>query len=168
MWSRTWTLWPRSTYVTCATLYTTQTCDKACSLCTSTPPCFKDQTIVVHATGGSWVRYFISSLTLKVNDKLVCQWRQVCRNCSFTGTRDSKHECWKRFCNYCIPKQHSGHFATMLHWSLASWQNCFWMFFWYGEHTRPWKHNGTFEHIPSLVLSRCVQIAKQWMTWMLI
>jgi len=38
----------------CDTLYDfTHKCDKACSVCTATPPCFKDQSIVVHATGGS-------------------------------------------------------------------------------------------------------------------
>jgi len=98
----------------CDTLYDKKhKCDKACSLCTATPPCTKDQSKYC----GTCNRWFLSEkcfqnhLTLKVKSKLVCKWRQVCRNCSFTVTTDSKHECFKRFCNYCIKKQPSGHFC---------------------------------------------------------
>ena len=34
---------------------------------------------------------FQNHVTLKVKAKLYCQWRQVCRNRSFTVTGDSKH-----------------------------------------------------------------------------
>ena len=42
---------------------------------------------------------FQNHLTLKVKGKLVCQWRQVCQKCSCLVTSDSKHECFKKFCN---------------------------------------------------------------------
>jgi len=56
------------------------------------------------------VRNVFSYLTLKVIAKLLCQWREVCRNCSYTVTGDSKHECFKSSCNYCNT-QPSGHFC---------------------------------------------------------
>ena len=64
------------------------------------------RSIVVHATGRFLVRYFQNDLTLKVKGKLVCQWRQLCR----TVTGNSKHESFKRFCNYCKKKEAEGHF----------------------------------------------------------
>ena len=57
------------------------------------------------------VKCFQNNLTHKVKGKLICQWRQVCRNCSFAVTGDSKLESFKRFCNYCNKKQHSGQFC---------------------------------------------------------
>ena len=42
------------------------------------------QIIVLHATGGFSVRNVFRIIWLKVKGKLVCQWRQICRNCSFT------------------------------------------------------------------------------------
>jgi len=52
---------------------------------------------------------FQNHLILKVEGKLVCQWRQVCRNCSYSATSDSKHLCFKKFCTFCNKKQSSGH-----------------------------------------------------------
>ena len=70
----------------CDTLYdNTHKCDKACSLCTATPPCTKHQTKYI----GSCNRWLISEkcfqnlLNLNVKGNLVCQWRQVWRKCSF-------------------------------------------------------------------------------------
>jgi len=81
----------------CDTLYDfTHKCDKACSLCTTTPLCTKFQSKYC----GTCNRWFLSekcfrnNLTLKVKGKLVCQWRQVCRNCSYTVTTDFKQECY--------------------------------------------------------------------------
>jgi len=98
----------------CDTLYdNTQKCDKASSLCTATPPCTKN----VPNYCASCNRLFLSEkcfqnhLTHKVKGKLVCQWRQVWRNCSFTVTGDNKHECFKIFCNYCNKKLLSDHFC---------------------------------------------------------
>ena len=77
---------PIGTFVTRVTLYdNTKKCDKACSLCTCTPSCTKDQTMYC----GTCNRWFLSEkcfqnhLVLKLKGKVVCQWRQVCRNCSF-------------------------------------------------------------------------------------
>ena len=98
----------------CDTLYDkTHKCDKACSLFTVILPCFKDQ-LNYFATCNRWFlskKMFQNHLTHNVKGKLVCQWRQVCQNCAFTITGDSKHECIKRFCNYCNKKQLSGHFC---------------------------------------------------------
>ena len=55
-------------------------------------------------------KYFQNHATVKEKDKLVSL-RQVGRNCSFTVTADSRHECFKRPCNYCKNKQPIGHFC---------------------------------------------------------
>ena len=98
----------------CDTLYDhTLKCDKVCPLCTCTPSCTKYQERYF-ATCNRWFlseKCFQNHETLKVKGRLVCQWRQVCRNCSFTVTSDSKHECFQKFCNYCYKNQPSGHFC---------------------------------------------------------
>jgi hypothetical protein len=100
----------------CDTLYdNAHKCDKACYLCTATPPCTKDQKKYC----GPCNRWFLSEkclenhLTLKVKGKLVCQWRQVCRNCSFKVTFGSKHECFKKF--YVTRNNLQAIFATCFH-----------------------------------------------------
>ena len=91
----------------CDTLYdSTHKCDKICSLCTATPPCTKDQS-KYSCTCNRWFlseKCFQNHLILKVKRKLVCQWRQVCRNCSYLVTSDLKHECFKKFCTLCNKK----------------------------------------------------------------
>jgi hypothetical protein len=52
-----------------------------------------------------------NNLTLRVKNTLACEWRQVCQNCSFLTTPDSKHEYFKQFSNYCNNKQASCHFC---------------------------------------------------------
>ena len=101
----------------CDTLYDfTHKCDKACSLCTTTPPCTKDESKYC----GTCNRWFLSAkcfqnhFVLKVKGKLVCQWRQVCRNCSFLVTCNNKHECFKKFCTNCNKLQPSGHFCYVV------------------------------------------------------
>jgi hypothetical protein len=86
----------------------THKCDTACSLCTATPPYTKDQSRYCITCN----KYFLSEkcLNLRVIGKLVCQWRQVCRNCNFLVTLDSKPECFNKLCSYCNRKQPSGHF----------------------------------------------------------
>jgi hypothetical protein len=86
------------------TLYDkTHKCDKVCSLCSATPPCTKDQV----KNCGTCNRYcfsekcFQNHVTLNVKGKLVCQWTEVCRNCSYLVTSDSKHDCFKKFCTFC-------------------------------------------------------------------
>ena len=92
----------------CDKLYDfTHKCDKACSLCTATPPCFKERAKYC-ATCNRWFlseKCFQNHLPNKVKGKLVCQLRKVCRNFSFSVTGDKKHKCFKRFCNYCNKKQ---------------------------------------------------------------
>ena len=70
----------------CDTLYENiHKCDKVSSLCTPTPLCTKYQT----KQCGTCNRRFLSEkcfqnhLILEVKGKLVCQWRQVCLNCSY-------------------------------------------------------------------------------------
>jgi len=102
----------------CDTLYdNTHKCDRTCSLCTATPPFNKNQSNYC-ATCNRWFlseKCIQNNLTHKVKGKLVCEWRQVCRNCSFTVTGDNKHECFKRFCNYCNKINFLAIFATWLH-----------------------------------------------------
>jgi len=57
--------------------------------------------------------------------KLVCQLRQVCRNCSYLVTADTKPECSKKFCNFLkIKSNFQATFATWLHINLASFCTC--------------------------------------------
>src|SRR5215475_9875863 len=68
----------------CDTLYdNTHKFDKACSLCTATPPCTKDQSKYCDKCNRSFLsdKCFQNHLHLKVRGRLVCQWRQVCRKC---------------------------------------------------------------------------------------
>ena len=100
------------------TLYDkTHKCDKVSSLCTATPPCTKDEIKYCVSCNRRFLseKCFQNHLTLKVKGKLVCQWRQLCRNCSYSVTADSRHECFKKFCNYRNKKQPSGRFATWFH-----------------------------------------------------
>ena len=79
----------------CNTLFDfTHKCDKACYLCKATQTCNKDRTNY-YATCYRWFvseKCFHNHLTHKVKGKLICQWRQFCRNCSFTVTGDNRHE----------------------------------------------------------------------------
>jgi len=142
----------------CDTLYDfTHKCDKACSLCTPTPPCFKDRSNYC-ATCNTWFlseKCFQNILTLKVKGKLVCQWRQVCRNCSFTVTGDNKHECFKRFCNYCNKKQLSDHFCCVAPLKPNKLTDRFMYVFFDTECTQDFqKHRGSFDHIPNLICAQ--------------
>jgi len=107
----------------CDTLYNfIYKCDKVSSPCTASSPCTKDQT--KHCTTCN--RRFLSEkrfqnhLSLKVKGKLYFHWRQVCRNCSYLVTDDSKQECFKKLCNICNKSIIQGTFATWLTWILAS------------------------------------------------
>jgi hypothetical protein len=86
----------------CDTLHdNTHKCYKTCSLCTATPPCTKDQSRHCDTSSSSFIseKCFQNHLTLREKGKLPCQWRQVCRNSNILVTLDSKHECFKQFCN---------------------------------------------------------------------
>jgi len=152
----------------CDTLYDkTHKCDKACSLCTATPPCTKDQSKNCRTCNWWFLveKCFQSHLTLKVKGKLLCKWRQICRNCSFTVTTDSKHECFKRFCNYCIKKQPSGHFCYVAPLKPSKLADPFLYVFFDMECTQDLETMmGPLSIFrTSYVLSRCVQSVKRWM-----
>ena len=77
----------------CDTLYDNKyKGDKTFPLCTASPPCTKDQT-KYRSTCNMWFlgeKCFQNHLTLNVKGKLVCQYKKLCWNCSFTVTADSK------------------------------------------------------------------------------
>jgi len=98
-------LWLRGTYVTRVTLSTTthSNVTKPAPCVLLHDPCNKDHTKYCSTCN----RYFLiekcfqNHMTLKVKSKLVCQWKKVCRNCSYLVTGVSKHECNKTFCTSC-------------------------------------------------------------------
>jgi hypothetical protein len=95
----------------CETLHNkTRKCDKVCSPCTTIPLCSNYQS--KYCTCNRWFlieKCFQNHLILKVKGKLFCQWRQLCRNCSYLVTSDSKHECFKKLFTFYNKKQPSGH-----------------------------------------------------------
>jgi hypothetical protein len=100
----------------CDSLYDwTHTCDKACSLCTATPQSAKSDSRYCAACNRIFPseKCFQNHLILRVKGKLVYQWRQICRNCSFVVTAGNKHECSKKFCNMCNKIKPSGHLCYM-------------------------------------------------------
>jgi len=132
-------------------------CDKACFLCTATAPSSKDQSKYSSTCNRCFLseKCFQNYLTLIENGKLVCQWRQVCRNCSYTVNSDPKREWFKRFCNYYYKNQTSGHSYSWLYWNLPSWQIGLYMFPLIRSCTKDLeKLDGSFAHIPKL---RCAQ-----------
>jgi len=100
-----------------------------------------------------------------VKDKLVCQWRQICRNGNYSVKTDSKHECFKKFCNICNKKQPSGHFCYVapLKPSKLS-DNLFYVFF-DTECTQDLEKRDGFLNMyrTSYLLNNCVLSVKQWM-----
>ena len=74
----------------------------ACSFCTATPSSFKDRSMYC-ATCNMWFlseKRFQNHLTPKVKGKLVSVDTSMPK-LWFYSNRWSKHECFKRFCNYC-------------------------------------------------------------------
>jgi hypothetical protein len=153
----------------CDTLYNTHKCDKACFLCTATPPCTKDETKYCGTPNRLFLieNCFQNHLTLKAKGKLVCQWRQVCRNCSYTVTAYSKLNVLRNFVIIAIRTNLLAIFATCLHWNLASWQTGVSMFSLIRVAHRILKNMmGPLNTFPiSYVLSRCVVNVKRWMIW---
>jgi len=150
--------WRKSIYVTGVTRYTTiHTCDKVCALCTATPPCTKDQSKYC-CTFNRWFlseKCFQNHLILKVTGKLVCQWRQVCRNGSYLVTSDSKNECFKKFCTFCNKKHLSGHLCYVAPLKPSKLSNkCLYVFV-DTECTQDLeKRDGSFEHVPNLICAQ--------------
>ena len=130
-------------------------CDKICSLCTATPPCTKYQS--KYCTCNRWFlseKCFQNHLIHKVKGKLVCQWRQVYRNCSYLVTSDSKDECFKKFCPFCNKKQPSGHLCYVTPLKPSKLSNKYFYVFFDTECTQDLeKCDGSFEH----VLNLCAQ-----------
>jgi len=135
----------------CDTLYDKKhKLDKVCSLCTATPPCNKDYTKYCGTCNRCFLseKCFQNHLTLKVKGKLVCQWRQVWRNCNYLATGDSKHECFKKFCNFCKKKQLSGHFCYVVPLKPSKLSDKFLYVFFDTECTQGIeKRDGFFEHV---------------------
>jgi hypothetical protein len=131
----------RYIWETCHTLYdNTHKCDKTCSQCTATPPCVKDRSKYCD-TCNRWFlseKCFHNHFVLKMNGKLLCRWKQMCRKCNYTVTANSKHECNKRFCTYCNNKTFR---PLLLRCSTANkqaFQQVFVRILRYGVHPKPW------------------------------
>jgi hypothetical protein len=128
-------------------------------LCSATPPCTKEQPKYCDTCN----RQFLSEkcqnhVSLKVKGKLVCQWRQVCRNCSYLVTADSKHECFKKFCTFCNKKQPSGHHCYMAPLKPSKLSSRYMYAFFDTGCTQDFeKHDGSFEHVPNFMCSANVQ-----------
>ena len=87
--------------------------------------------------------------------KLVSQWRQECRKCSFTVPGDSKHECFKTFCNYCNKKQLSVHFCYVAPLKLSKLTNRFMYVYFDTDCTQDFeKHDGFFEYNRKLIFAQ--------------
>ena len=89
--------------------------DEVCSLCT-TPPCTKDEIKYCGTCNRRFLseKCFQNHLTL-TESKLVCQWRQVCRNCSYSVKGYSKHECLRNFLLLVIRSNLQATFTMWLH-----------------------------------------------------
>jgi hypothetical protein len=118
----------------CDTLYdNTHKCDKACYLCTATPPCTKDQKKYC----GTCNRWFLSE---KCFQNLTQSERQASLSVETSmSTFGSKYECFKKFCNICNKKQSSGHFCYVAPLKTSKLSDKFMYVFFDTEYTRPCK-----------------------------
>jgi len=90
-----------------------------------------------------------------VKGKLICQWRKVCRNCSYLVTADSKHECFKKFCNISNKKQPSRHFCYVAPLKPRNLSDGFLYVFFDTECTQDLeKRDGTFEHVSNHICAQ--------------
>ena len=104
---------------------------------------------VVHATVE---KYFQNHLVLIVKGKVVCQWRQVCRNCSFLVISKNKHECLKKFCTNCNKLQPSSHFCYVAPLKPSKLSDRFLDVFFDTECTQDIENcDGSFEHVPNRI-----------------
>jgi hypothetical protein len=111
------------------------------------------RSIVIQATGSSSVKCFQTHLSLNVNGKAACQWRQVRRNYSIVITSESKHECFKRFLITVTKSNLQVIFATWLHSSLANFPTFMYVFS-DTECTQDLEgHEGSFEHTETYMCS---------------
>ena len=76
----------------------------------------------------------------------------MCRNRSHLVTSDSKHECFKKFCNICNEKQPSGHFCYVAPLKSSKFSDRLLYVFFDTECTQDLeKRDGSFEHVPNLI-----------------
>ena len=96
----------------------------------------------------------------------VCDWRRVCRNCSFLVTSDSKLECFKICCNICNNKQPSVRLCYLTPLKTGQISHRFVYFFFDTECTQDLEQrDGYFEQYRTVyVRSKCVQIVKKLRT----
>jgi hypothetical protein len=123
----------------CDTLYDkTHNCKNACSLCTAVSNCTKG----IEKYCGTCNRTFASEtcfqnhVTLKVQNKLVCQWKRVCRTCSVIVSGSKRHECFKPFCSMCNKHQPTGHLCYMSPLKQTKLSDRFMFVFFYVESTQ--------------------------------
>jgi hypothetical protein len=89
-----------------------------------------------------------------VKGKLACQWRQVCRNCSFL-TANRKYECFMKFCTYCNNLQLSSSLCYVAPLKPSNLIDRFMYVFFDTECTQDLqKCDGSFEHISNLICDR--------------
>jgi len=132
----------------CDILYTTHKCDKFCAL---------GQTNYSNTCKRRFLskKSFQNHLNLKVKGKLVCHWRQVCRNCSYLVTADSKHECFLKCCNTWNKKEPSGHFWYVAPLKPSKFLDRFMYVFFDTKCTQDLeKRDCSFEHVPNVICAR--------------
>ena len=79
----------------------------------------------------------------------------ICRNCNFLVTPECKHECFKKFCNYCNKKQPSGHFCYVAPLKPNKLEEKFLCVLFDTQCTQDLeKRGGSFEHIPKLIYAQ--------------
>ena len=110
---------------------------------------------------GTYNRWFIgekcyqNQFVLKVKDKLVCQCRHACRNCSFLVTANRKQECFKKFCTYCNKLQLSGNFCYVAPLKPRKLTDRFMYIFLDTECTGDLEiGDATVEHVPNLIYAQ--------------
>jgi len=75
--------------------------------------------------------------------------------CSFTVTCNSKHECFKRFCNYCNKMLLSGLFCYVTPLKTMNLTDRFVYVFFNTEFTQDFQnHDGSFQHISNLICAQ--------------
>ena len=98
---------------------------------------------------------FPESSNFESEGKLVCQWRQVRRNCSYLVSCDSKHECYKKVCTFCNKKQPLGHLCYVVPLKPSKLSNKYLYAFLNTECTQDLEtRDGSFQHVPNLICAQ--------------
>jgi len=154
----------------CDTLYDkTHKYDKVCSLCTATPACTKAQTKHCSTCNRRFLKWetfseLFNSQSERQASLLV---ETICRNCSYLVTGDSKHECFKKFCNICNKKQPSGHFCYVAPLKPSKFSDNFVTFSSIRNAHKSLRNVMGLLNIyrTSYVLNKCVPSVKPWKIW---